>query len=282
MPNHLLSITLACCFLIAAASGEEPAPTLYRFEKHVAAQAWNDGRSKLAANAYYVGLLSVRPVGDQRQVEEFMTGGLASDLGEDLPPRPPSDPIRRTYALDKKCDVATPTARRGGLVSWALPFEFFLMPNEAPADVLSLKHGLRAFASHATRPAASGTWAWRLVNDEKAHGAYEIAGPISGKCEGDFPLGGCLTRVVAAKTGEIRAASASVSITMPVAARLAALADAAERQADEEKFFDGFTTIVVDESVRMHLDSSEAAGAIELPGSMSTAHAKLRSEAQRP
>jgi hypothetical protein len=282
MSSHVIPIAVLQLSVLAGAAVAAPdgGPLVYRFEKHVAAQAWNHDKSKLAAEAYYVGLLAVRSAGVEQHVEEFMTGGLASDLGEELPPRPPSDPIHRTYTLDKTCDVPRPVARRGGLVVWTLPFEFFLMPRETRAEVLSVKHGLRPFASHAARPAAAGTWAWRLVSEDEAQGTYRIAGPCSGKCEGDFPLGGCLTRVVATATGTIREASASLSITMPVAARLQALADVPERKTEEEQFFEGFNTIVIDESVRMHLDSSEAAGGIDLPGSLSTAIARLRREAR--
>jgi hypothetical protein len=279
MSNRVIPIALGCLSALASAAAADTGPLVYRFEKHVAAQAWNDETSKLAAEAYYIGLFAVRTSGDELHVEEFMTGGLTSDLGEELPPRPASDPIRRAYVLDRACDVRNAVARRGGLAGWTLPFEFFLMPREAPADVLSHKHGLRAFASHAVKPAASGKWAWCLVSQDEVARTYRITGPCSGKSEGEFPLGGCLTRDVATATGTIREASASVSITMPIAARLQSLVEAPERKTEEAQFFDGFSSIIVHESVRMHLDSSDASGAIELPGSLSTALGMLRHEA---
>ena len=55
--------------------------------------------------------------------------------------------------------------------------------------------------------------------------------------------------------------------------------EALERKAEEERFFQGFERVVVHEGVRMHLDSGDRAGGIELPASLSTAGAKLRREA---
>jgi hypothetical protein len=209
-------------------------------------------------------------------VEEFMTGGLASDLGEELPPRPAGDPIRRAYTLDATGDVASPIVRRSGLVAWTLPFAYFLLPTESAAEIVSTKHGVRAFASHAASPAVRGLWMWRLENETAE--ACEIAGPCAGKFDGDFPLAGCLSRVVAKDTGALGSATARLAITMPVAARLAALGDAPDRKAEEEQFFRGFEAVVAHESLRMHLDDDEVPRPIELPGSLSTAIEKLRAK----
>src|SRR5262249_34874828 len=138
--------------------------TLYRFEKRAIAHAWNGRESKTAAEAYFVGLLAVRKVDEEDHIEEFMTGGLLSDLGDELPPRPAGDPIRRAYVLNSGGDVSTPASRRGGLVVWTLPFEFFLMPRESAAETLSQRAGVRPFASHAAKPALVGTWTWRSVS----------------------------------------------------------------------------------------------------------------------
>jgi hypothetical protein len=269
---------MVLCCGVATVAAADPDRAVYRFEKRVAAHAWREGSSKLAAEGYFVGLLGVRTAGDQHHVEEFLTGGLGSDLGEALPPRPAGDPLRRTYTLSKRGDVATPLARRASLVVWMLPFEFFLTPHESPAEILAASQGLQEFACHVTQPATTGNWSWRLVRQDVDHGTYEIAGPCLGKFAGEFPLGGSLTRVMAHETGTIREATADLSATIPISARLQRLADSPERQREEEKFFDGYQTLVVRETVRMHRDDLNGDGGIELPLSLTTALDKLRHE----
>ena len=272
--------TLGLICVATAATAADPDRTIYRFEKHVAAHAWREGSSKLAADAYFVGLLGVRRAGDHQHVEEFLTGGLLSDLGEDLPPRPAGEPLRRTYTLDKRGDVSIPLKRRTSLIVWMLPCEFFLTPHESPAELLVAKQGLQEFACHATQPTTQGTWSWHLVQQNVDRGTYEIAGPCVGKLAGEFPLGGRLTRVMASETGIIGEATADLSATIPVSARLQALDAAPERKHEEEEFLRGYDTVVVRETVRMHRHDLNAAGAIDLPLSLATALAKLRQEAE--
>jgi hypothetical protein len=276
-------VCVAACLVAVAWAHDvradtKPAANVYRFEKNVVAYAWKPGEAKVAGEAYFVGVCATHVTGDKMTVEEFMTGGLTSDLGEELPPRPAGDPIRRAYTLDAAGDVARPIVRRGGLVVWTLPFTFFLLPTESPANILSVKHGVRSFRSHAGQPAVRGLWAWRLADD--GADTYEIAGPCEGKFDGDFPLAGCLSRVVAKETGAIRAATASLAITMPVATRLQALSDAPDRRAEEEQFLRGFEAVVAHESLRMHVDQGDTPHPIELPGSLSTAVEKLRALAR--
>ncbi len=284
MAGRLLPIVLLCVANVTAAGEQKDASdrSLYRFEKRVTAHALGAAEPKLAAEAHFVGLLSTHSDADGQHVEEYTTGGLLSDLGEELPPRPAGDPIRRTFVLGADGDVTSPATRRGGLVVWSLPFEFLLMPQKTPPDAKVAGSGVRAFASHAAKPALRGHWAWGVTPEQEAQRAYQISGPCSGKFEGDFPLAGSLSRMVDAKSGALREAEAEISITIPVAARLAALADAPERKADEAQFFTGCDTIVVRESARMHEDDSSSPGAIELPGSLSTARAKLLRDATAP
>lgn len=283
MIGRMLPVLLTCLAAYAASckAAEEKSPSLYRYEKQVSAHACRGEATKLAAEAYFVGLLAVRHVGDEQKIEEYMTGGLLSDLGEELPPRPPADPIRRAYTLEKNGDVTQPLARGSGLVVWSLPFEFLLMPRPSAAAALEARSGVRLFSSHASKPALTGSWSWRAAPDAEPHRGSRIAGPCEGKFDGGSTLAGSLARLVDSTTGKIREAQAEIGITVPVAVRLEVLTDA-QRKTEESEFFKGFDTIVIRESARMHADDDSSGRAIELPGSLSTAHAKLRQQLTAP
>ena len=193
MAGRVLPIVLLC-LANSAAAGESKVPAGLRSiasRTRVTAHALGAAEPKLAAEAYFVGLLATRRDADGQHVEEYTTGGLLSDLGEELPPRPAGDPIRRTYVLNAEGDVTSPGTRRSGLVVWSLPFEFLLLPNRtSSANAVAANSGVRAFASHAGKPALHGHWAWHVVPGQETEATYRISGPCSGKFEGDFPLAG--------------------------------------------------------------------------------------------